>query len=147
MTKISIFDFWQKFRFLTKFRPIFTTQKRAPKCPEDINIESTITLHTNASTFTYPLLYYSGMIKYSMVWLEKEFYENSENDLENENSKILDFGLTSVDEQKCLIMALHNHNNRVVKETVFYACKIQHFFKDFYFLKKKKSKFSKKGFL
>ena len=40
-------------------------------CPEDINIESTITLHTNASTFTYPLVYYSGMIKYDVVWFDK----------------------------------------------------------------------------
>lgn len=87
-------------------------------CPEDINIESTITLHTNASTFTFPLLYYSGMIKYEMVWLEKEFSEKSEKE-ENAENDFLDFGLTSVDEQKCVIMALHNHNNRVVKVNSF----------------------------
>lgn len=75
-------------------------------CPEDINIESTITLHTNASTFVYPLLYYSGMIKYDVVWLDKEFEASKD---------VLDFGLTSVDEQKCVLLALHNHNNRVVK--------------------------------
>ena len=63
------------------------------KCLEGLNdnVESIVTLHTNASSFSYPLRFISGMIKHQVVALDK--YPNFD-------SQILDFGLTSVDEQK-----------------------------------------------
>ena len=62
------------------------------KCPENQNVETTLTLHTNASTFTYPLVYFSGMIKFQGVSpVDGEPLKNWTH---------LDMGLTSVDLQK-----------------------------------------------
>jgi hypothetical protein len=62
---------------------LFTLTKCDPSevghtlCPEeDFDLESTITLYTNASTFIYPLVYYSGMIKYEVIWIDKNIQRN-----------------------------------------------------------------------
>ena len=63
------------------------------KCPEDINVESTMVLHTNASHFSYQLSYLSGRLKYQTM-----------------HDKILDFGLVSSEETKCTQMMIQNFN-------------------------------------
>ena len=65
------------------------------KCPDDINTESTMILHTNASVFHFNVNYHSGRLKYQTL---------------SEDTRQLDFGLMGQDDNKCTQLMIQNFN-------------------------------------
>ena len=65
------------------------------KCPDDMNTNARMVMHTNASDFTFNIAYHSGRLKYQTL---------------SQDSRQLDFGLMGLDENKCTQLMVQNFN-------------------------------------